>query len=457
MKFMFIVVIVETNIHVPIFITLRRIAAIIVNDVPGGGLMKRKCKHPVLRKIYDVLVATRFIDTYILDVIAEEYGLKVTLQLPKDADSDDFEGMVLQNLKEELRALDVKIAKREGKRLELWFGMRELGRQDVKEENIKDFLHPGTLKINLPSSYGECVLDFEDGASCHLLNGGTTRMGKTCLLLYLCCVLYLNTKGEIRFYITSTKIKDFYPFQGLPGVTLCHDANEFELLLDEIIQEYKHRDQFINTSVLRKATDAKSVKKLYPHYYKEFKPVFLVIDEYARFSDNKEIQMKVMELVETAGYVNVHVIISSQRPDARTVLPPRIKGNLLARICFTTADQNNSLVILDTEGAEKLGRIQGRALFLNSDMNMIQVPFLDVVECDKVLEHYRKDVETDVKDESGEGPIDPTLADKVSSLFEESIVVPGIQEEYKPGECLQSGDETARNGWFRLAGSKGER
>jgi DNA segregation ATPase FtsK/SpoIIIE-like protein len=381
----------------------------------------------------------------------------VTLQLPKDADSEDFEGMVLNNLKEELRALDVKIAKREGKRLELWFGMREIGRQDVKEENIKDYIMPGTLQIKLPSSYGECILDFEDGASCHLLNGGTTRMGKTCLLLYLCCILYLNTNGEITFYITSTKIKDFYPFQGLPGVTLCHDAAEFEGLLDDIIQEYKRRDRLINTPVLRKATDAKSVKRLYPPYYKEFKPVFLVIDEYARFSDNKEIQLKVMELVETAGYVNVHVIISSQRPDARTVLPPRIKGNLLARICFTTADQNNSLVILDTEGAEKLGRIQGRALFLNSDMNMVQVPFLDVVECDQIMEGYRKDGETDAKDESAEGPINSALADKVSSLFQESVSLHGVQEKYQPGERVQSSDEATRNGWFRLARSERKR
>jgi DNA segregation ATPase FtsK/SpoIIIE-like protein len=166
-----------------------------------------------------------------------------------------------------------------------------------------------------------------------------------------------------------------------------------------------------------------------------------------------------MELVETAGYVNVHVIISSQRPDARTVLPPRIKGNLLARICFTTADQNNSLVILDTEGAEKLGRVQGRALFLNSDMNMVQVPYLDVVDCDQILERYRKEesVSEDAKDESGEGSVDSSLIDKVSSLFQESVGLPGVPEEYKPRECVQSGDETLSHGWFRLAGAKGER
>jgi hypothetical protein len=114
-------------------------------------------------------------------------------------------------------------------------------------------------------------------------------------------------------------------------------------------------------------------------------------------------------------------------------------------------------VILDTEGAEKLGRIQGRALFLNSDMNMVQVPFLDVVECDQIMEGYRKDGETDAKDESAEGPINSALADKVSSLFQESVSLHGVQEKYQPGERVQSSDEATRNGWFRLARSERKR
>jgi hypothetical protein len=116
-------------------------------------------------------------------------------------------------------------------------------------------------------------------------------------------------------------------------------------------------------------------------------------------------------------------------------------------------------VILDTEGAEKLGRIQGRALFLNSDINMVQVPYLDVVECDQILERFRleESVMEDAEDESGEGPVDKSLIDKVSSLFEESVGLHGISEKHQPGECVQSGDETTRNGWFRLASAERKR
>jgi DNA segregation ATPase FtsK/SpoIIIE-like protein len=175
-------------------------------------------------------------------------------------------------------------------------------------------------------------------------------MGKTSFLLYLCTILYLQTKGNSDLYITSTKAKDFYPFEGL--VTINQTQEQFSTSLDALLTEYQHRNQLLYSPTLTKATDHKSVMKHYPTYAKHFQPIFVIIDEYARFSENKEIQKKVQELVETAGFVNIHIIISTQRPDARTVLNPRIKSNLLARICFTTTDKNNSIVILDQEGGK---------------------------------------------------------------------------------------------------------
>jgi DNA segregation ATPase FtsK/SpoIIIE-like protein len=214
---------------------------------------------------------------------------------------------------------------------------------------------------------------------------------------------------------------------GVKHTTIVRTADELEEMLDELILEYKARDMLLYTSAFEKATDAKSVRKHYPSKYSLFRPTFLIIDEYARFSDNKPIQRKVMELVESAGYVNIHVILSSQRPDAKTVLNPRIKANLLARICFTTSDSNNSLVILDTEGAEKLGKIQGRALFLDSDLTEVQVPYLDPQTAYDLLTPYRKDVSYEYTgknlNESKEettGSTNSELTNKIQHLFEES-------------------------------------
>jgi DNA segregation ATPase FtsK/SpoIIIE-like protein len=407
-------------------------------------------QHPIVRDIKEVLLSTGFEHAYIISVSQDTNVIELILHLPYHTEQDDLSD-VMQNLKEELNAMDVKITKREGKKVTMLFGLRNL-----EEINFNmEYLHPNTLKIELPSAFGSSILDFEDGASCHLLNGGTTRMGKTTFLLYMCTVLYLQTKGEIDLYITSTKAKDYYPFEGIATITKTEGL--FTSTLDKLLNEYQYRDSLLYSKDLSKATDAKSVKLLYPHMYKFFKPIFLIIDEYARFSDNKEIQSKIQELVESAGYVNIHIIISTQRPDARTVLPPRIKSNLLARICFTTADKNNSIVILDCEGAEKLGKIQGRAIYLDSDTNIIQVPYLETTECEKLLQPYKGEITNDIEDiQNTERCNDNSLSTKIQNMFTESVSEFSIPKQQQPSERNQQGIEKTSNGWFMLESNKGK-
>jgi hypothetical protein len=407
-----------------------------------------KFKNEITKKIYDVLLQTGFEHTVILDIIQDENILSAKLIMPPSIDLDDLE-TILPNLKQELNAVDVKLGKIKGKKVEILFGMRDLSKSTYH-------IREDTLKIELPSAYGVSILDFADGASCHLLNGGTTRMGKTNFLLYVCTLLYVQTKGDIDFYITATKLKDFYPLFGLPNVRTAKGADEFDIMLDDLIRLYQFRDSLLYSSELIKATDAKDVKSMYPDKYYLFRPVFVIIDEYARYADNREIQLKVMELVETAGYVNIHVLISTQRPDARTVLPPRIKGNLLARICFTTTDKNNSIVILDTEGAEKLGKIPGRAIYLDSDLNIIQVPRMTANNSMKLLKPFRKDAKKNVN-ENTEGSANPSLSEKVSNLFKGSDSGIGIQREQQSGRCSKSSNEKIGNGWFLLADTKDKR
>lgn len=415
--------------------------------------MKKMKKHPIVKKIVNVLKDTGFSGTYLHDVVQEDQTLKVNVKLPPHIEQEDLE-CLLPNLKQELSANDVKFGKTNGKFIQILFGMNELKKIFVTCENIETFVKKNSLKITFPSAFGESVLDLEDGASCHVLNGGTTRMGKTCLMLYLCTLLVLQTKGKMKLYITSSKLKDFYPFQGLKNVYMSKAHEDVETMLDQIMMEYKKRDYLLYSEALLKATDAKSVKKIYPDKYYLFRPIFLVIDEYARFADNQAIQRKVMELVETAGYVNIHVIITSQRPDARTVLPARIKANLLARICFTTTDKNNSIVILDQEGAESLGRIEGRALYLDGEMNVIQVPYLDALTCESLLKPFKEGVKFE-KNQTRSN--DTRLAEKIQNLFQESNSLLNLQEEYKSDQCMQSSHEKTLNGWFRLGDSKDKR
>jgi DNA segregation ATPase FtsK/SpoIIIE-like protein len=157
----------------------------------------------------------------------------------------------------------------------------------------------------------------------------------------------------------------------------------------------------------------------------------------------------VTEIVETAGFVNIHVIIASQRPDASTVLKPRIRANLLSRMAFTTADKKNSEVILDREGAEKLGRIPGRGMLIDSDSHIVQVPYLDAEECDRLLGEYRDEQDT-------EGSIDTGYTGQIQSLQPESTSMDGLPGEFESNKRSEPGTETYDSEWLYHSDPEGK-
>jgi hypothetical protein len=416
-------------------------------------LWRMRKQHPILTSIKEVLLATGYEHTYIIEVSQDTNVIMVKLMLPYHIDLDEFKD-ILENLKQELNAHDYKITEQQGKKITILFGKRELTMVDFNNE----LLNMNSLKVSLPNAFGCSYLDFSDDASCHLLIGGTTRTGKSSFLLYLASTIYTQTKGKSSFYIVSTKAKDFYSLNNLKNVKIARFENELLDILEELINEYKLRDEYLYSKYLEKATNAKDVLKHYPSKYYLFQPIFLIIDEYARFSDNRDIQKLIMELAETAGYVNIHLIIATQRPDARTVISPRIKANLLSRICFTTTDANNSILVLDQEGAEKLGRIKGRAIFLDGETNIIQVPKIESDSFESLLKPYKKENVTHEESTNKEttGSNDSTLTNKIQDMFKESISFNDLQEQYSSNQRMQSSDEASINGWFRLASKEGK-
>jgi hypothetical protein len=403
-----------------------------------------KRKHPLTKRMFKVFLDKKFEGTWINSIYQKEHIIHANIHLPEHKERADLEKL-LPNLQEEMKATAVKLGKTSGKNVEILFGMRELEKMDFSSS----LLQMDTLQLRFPSAYGEHVLDFEDGASCHMLNGGVTRMGKTCFLLYLATTLFIQQEGRMKLYISSAKLKDYYPFEGIPQVKMSMTGKELKNHLMEIIGEYKIRNKLLYTPALKKATDAKSIRKLYPEQYHHFSPIFIIIDEYARFAKDKEIQDMVTEIVETAGFVNIHVILASQRPDASTVLKPRIRANLLCRMAFTTADKKNSEIILDREGAEKLGKVAGRGLLIDSDSHIVQVPYLDVVECDKLLEGYRNE-------ESGKGHHNNGNTGEIQGSQPQPTSSLSLQGEQQSCERGEQSLETYDPQWLYHSNSEGK-
>ena len=300
------------------------------------------------KKLEETFEVYGFENIDVLKVKPKEYGYQANILLPHGTTVEAFKTH-LEGI-EQSTVSKIKFQHKSGRICSLEFGMKRLDVLIPYEEAPKK-----GMKIPLATHFGYVYLDFQDGASCHLIGGGATRMGKTCLQLLIGAHLYSQSHGSAHLIISSAKDADYYMFRNLPNVTVTTPEQTLTHL-QAAINEYKRRKQIINQ--LGNVNDAKTVKDRYPD--QAFTPLFVIIDEVAVFSPkvsdddikkyNQKVQEAMTEIAERAGYVDIHLIIFSQRPDARDVLDPRIKTNMLTRVALTTANAADSKIILGIEG-----------------------------------------------------------------------------------------------------------
>jgi hypothetical protein len=103
----------------------------------------------IINRIKQTLLAHEFKGGYILSLSTSPDVYILQLQLPPSKEIEDLK-LILNNLKEELKAHDVKIQETSGKRVTILFGKRDLTNINYN----KNLIHPNTLQIELPSSFG---------------------------------------------------------------------------------------------------------------------------------------------------------------------------------------------------------------------------------------------------------------------------------------------------------------
>jgi S-DNA-T family DNA segregation ATPase FtsK/SpoIIIE len=120
--------------------------------------------------------------------------------------------------------------------------------------------------------------------------------------------------------------------------------------------------------------------------------IICVVDEFADLMTTvgKEAEMLFARLTAKARAVGIHLVLATQRPSA-DVITGVIKSNVPARIAFQVISYQDSRIILDQKGAEKLLG-QGDMLYLSPTQPhpvRLQGAFLDKEEVDLVVEHWK--------------------------------------------------------------------
>lgn len=180
----------------------------------------------------------------------------------------------------------------------------------------------------------------------HMIVAGTTGSGKSVCL---------------RNIIKQLESNDMAKYYFLDGKT--NELDEINNVLDNMIFKMEYRYNTFSEyddeeGLVRGTCDIDYYNK---HNEIQLKKYVVIIDEFADviMQDNLlkkakyEIEKKVVRLCQKARAAGIHIILTTQRPDAKT-LSGLIRANCPTRIALKCTTGTESRIILDEKGAEKL-------------------------------------------------------------------------------------------------------
>lgn len=230
----------------------------------------------------------------------------------------------------------------------------------------------------------------------HLLIAGRTGTGKSvCLNSIILSILMTKTPAQVRLMMIDPKMVELSPYKKIPHLMhhVMTDMKEATRVLSWLCDHMDERYNLLARVGVRQLKEYNRLtpKKLYQRYQpqseeewervpKQLSAIVVIADEIADMMAiaGKEVSEHIARLAAKSRAVGIHLILATQKPTVN-VVTGLIKSNLPARIAFGVATQNDSRVILDENGAEKLLG-NGDFLFLDSVTNRIlrgQGTFID--------------------------------------------------------------------------------
>jgi S-DNA-T family DNA segregation ATPase FtsK/SpoIIIE len=205
---------------------------------------------------------------------------------------------------------------------------------------------PGVDAVGAP-----VVFDLADAP--HLLIGGTTGSGKSVCVNALLLSLVLAARNRpIKLALIDPKQVEFSLWQtcGVLHAGIATTISAAISLLDELVQEMESRyAQFAELGV----------KNLAEARERGFNGGWIVVavDELADLvmqgKSGKQAEEKLVQLAQKARSAGIHLILATQRPDAKT-FSGLLRSNCPARIALKVQKSTESGIILDETGAESL-------------------------------------------------------------------------------------------------------